>query len=294
MKLHAPQEFNKAKLLGVFVNGSPEWHHARQEGIGGSEIGTILGLNPWESAYALWAKRSGLIESLATSNFAMRLGQVLEEPILSIWQEQNPDYEVFTTGTYQHPKVKHLHANPDALARNVETGEWIILEVKTSRNYWDELPPQYEAQVQHYLDVMDLRKGKIIGLVGMDWVEADIDRDDFQIRQQRQAAQDFWDSLQSGERPAWDGSDSTYNAVRQENLEITDEEVEIEGGHYLVLAQDEYDRAKDELNKAKSEVLAQMGNAKSAYMEHEGKRYKFAQRQARGGAAPYLVIKRTK
>jgi len=43
-----------------------------------------------------------------------------------------------------------------------------------------------------------------------------------------------------------------------------------------------------------SYLLAQMGNAKSAYMEHEGKRYKFAQRQARGGGAPYLVIKRTK
>ena len=294
MKVHAPQDFNKAKLLGVFLNGSPEWHHARQEGIGGSEIGTVLGLNPWESAYALWAKRSGLIPKLATSNFAMRLGQVLEEPILQIWQEQNPDYEVFTTGTYQHPKVPYLHANPDALARNIETGEWIVLEVKTSRNYWDELPPQYEAQVQHYLDVMGLQRGKILGLVGMDWVEADIDRDDFQIKQQRQAAKDFWDSLQSGERPAWDGSDSTYEAVRQENMEITEDEVEIEGGHYLVLAQAEFDRAKDELNKAKSEVLAQMGTAKAAYMEHEGTRYKFAQRQARGGGAPFLVIKKAK
>lgn len=295
MDLHAPQTFNEAKLLGVFVNGSPEWHHARQEGIGGSEIGTLLGLNQWESCYALWAKRSGLIPQTFTSNFAMRLGQVLEEPILQIWQEQNPEYQVYTTGTYQSADVPYLHANPDALARHVETGEWIVLEVKTSRNYWDQIPPQYEAQVQHYLDVLNLKRGKIVALVGMDWVEADVERDEFQIREQRKAAGMFWESLQSGDKPDWDGSESTYNAVRQENMEITDEEVEIEGGHLLVLAQDAYDEAKAELMKAKSAVLAQMGSAKSAYLEHEGERYKIAQRQARGSGAPFLVIsKRTK
>ena len=153
MLLHAPKTFNSAKLLGTFSNGSLEWHEARAEGIGGSEIGTILGLNPWESAYALWAKRSGLIPYGQPSSFAMRLGQVLEEPILQLWQEQNPEWVVYSTGTYEDGELRFLHANPDALAQHRQTGEWIILEVKTSRNYWDQLPPQYEAQVQHYRDV---------------------------------------------------------------------------------------------------------------------------------------------
>jgi hypothetical protein len=40
---HTPKKFNNAELLGVFADGSDEWHAARDEGIGGSDIGTILG-----------------------------------------------------------------------------------------------------------------------------------------------------------------------------------------------------------------------------------------------------------
>lgn len=294
MRLHAPKTFNQAKLLGTFESGSQDWHEARSEGIGGSEIGTLLGLNPWESAYSLWAKKSGLIPTTQTSNFAMRLGQVLEGPILDLWQEQNPEWKVFSTGTYEDAELPFLHANPDALAQNRETGEWIIIEVKTARNYWDELPPQYEAQVQHYLSVMGLQRGKLIGLVGMDWFEEEILRDEFQINQQRKAATDFWNCIKTGVRPNWDGSDSTYNTVRAENPTIEDVAVEIDGVWQIAEAQEEYDRAKEKLTKMKSQVLAEMGSAKTAYVEHNGQRITVVQRQARGEGLPYLVVKKAR
>ncbi len=292
MEQHAPKTFNTARLLGTFEPGTSEWHEARADGIGGSEIGTILGLNPWESAYSLWAKKSGFIPQTQTSNFAMRLGQILEEPILQLWIEDNPEWEVFTTGTYQDAKQPYLHANPDALAWNKETNEWIILEVKTSRNYWDELPPQYEAQVQHYLSIMGLQRAKLIGLVGMDWFEVEIMRDDFQIHQQRKAAADFWKCILTGARPSWDGSEATYNAVRAENPNIEDTAVEIDGVWQIAEAQAEFDEAKEKLTKIKSQVLAAMGSAKTAYVEHNGERITVVQRQARGEGLPYLVIKK--
>ena len=60
MALHAPEDFNGAKLLGVFESGTSEWHEARADGIGGSEVGTILGLNPWESPYYLMQAQAWL------------------------------------------------------------------------------------------------------------------------------------------------------------------------------------------------------------------------------------------
>jgi putative phage-type endonuclease len=294
MRLHAPKTFGNGLLIGTYENGSQEWHYARKGGVGGSEIGTLLGLNPWESCYALWAKRSGLIPSLPVQNFAMRLGQVLEEPILNLWQEQNPEWEVFTTGTYQDRDRPYLHANPDALARNTETNEWIVIEVKTSRNYWDQLPPQYEAQVQHYLGILDLDRAVLIGLVGMDWFEQEIKRDNFQIDQQRKAALAFWNHLQTGTRPDWDGSESTYNAVRAENPNIEDVAVEIDGVWEIAQAQEEYDQAKAKLTKIKSQVLDAMGSAKTAYVEHNGERITVVQRQARGEGLPYLVVKKAR
>ena len=91
---YAPSEFNGATLLGVFESGSEEWHDARHSGIGGSEIGTIMGLNPWESAFALWAKRTGQIPDNPPENWSIRFGRAFELPMLELWAEEHPEYEV--------------------------------------------------------------------------------------------------------------------------------------------------------------------------------------------------------
>lgn len=289
MDVYAPQKFNNAELVGVFENGSPEWHTARLEGIGGSEVGTILGLNPWESAYTLWHKRQGLIETEELTSMAVKIGTKLEQPILELFADTHPELTVYTTGTYRDVYRPYLHANPDGLAQT-ETGDWVIVEVKTSRNYWDEVPPSYIAQVQHYMAVMGVGRAVIVALVGMDYKEYWLERDDFQIENQLMFCRDFWESLQNGIVPDWDGSQSTYETVRKQHPTIDDTEVEIDGGHYLVLAQEKFDAAERELLKAKSEVMALMGHAKHAYVEHEGQRYRIASRQARGMSAPYLVV----
>ena len=39
-----------------------QWQDARKGSIGGSDAAAIVGLNPYKSAYALWAEKSGKIE----------------------------------------------------------------------------------------------------------------------------------------------------------------------------------------------------------------------------------------
>ena len=82
LNLYTPETINGAKLLGVFDSGSDEWHELRSHGIGGSEIGTILGLNPWESAYYLWATKTGQLPPKQLDSFAVKLGNWLEPMIL--------------------------------------------------------------------------------------------------------------------------------------------------------------------------------------------------------------------
>ena len=293
MELHAPQQFNKAKLLGVFEAGTPEWHEVRADGIGGSEVGTIMGLNRWESAYYLHHLKTGDLPPKELDSFPADLGNILEPVIMGpLLKLKHPDWEVFTTGTYQHETLPYLHANPDGLAK-VE-GEWIIVEAKTSRNYWSEVPAQYIAQVQHYMNVMGLKRAVIIGLVAMDWVEYWIDADSFEQRVIEQTAQTFWRGVTEAIAPDWDGSSSTYETVRQLHPDIDGTEVEIDGLHNLPLAQAEFDRAEAELRKQKSEVLNLMGSAQHAYIEHEGEKIRIASRQARGMGKPFLVIKKGK
>lgn len=294
MKLHAPETLGNATLLGVFDSGTTEWHKAREMSIGGSDISTICGLNPWQSAIHLFLTKTGKIPNTVEENWPIRFGKAFEEPILKLWQEEHPEYEVFRTGTYQDNIMPFRHANPDALARNSETGEWIVIEVKTGRQTWESVPDGYRAQVQHYLDILDLNRAVIVAVAGMTWYDIWIDRDDFEIEAQRQRAMDFMECIINDTKPEWDGSESTYEAIRYQHPEIDETEVELDFLHLLVNAQAEFDIAEANLRKIKSQTLDAMGRAKSAYMEHEGKKYKIASRQAKKDGLPYLVVHKRK
>jgi putative phage-type endonuclease len=295
MELYAPEDFNGAKLLGVFESGTSEWHELRADGLGGSEMGTIMGLNPYESALALHLKKTGQIPTPELDSFAVWRGGAYEAPLLDYFAKLHPELELFRTGTYQHPELPYLHANPDALARNKNTGEWFIVEVKTARSYWDSgVPLHYEAQVLHYMGVMGIKKAYVIGDVGSTWYEAQMTYDGFRIATQTDRATEFWSGITEGIQPQWDGSASTYEAVRQLHPQIDDEEVEIDGAFRLLAAQQEHDEALAKLNAMKSEILSLMGRAKYAYVEHEGEKFRVASRQARGNGTPYLVISKGK
>lgn len=291
MTLHAPETFNGAKLLGVFESGTSEWHEARADGIGGSEVGTILGLNPWESPYYLWATKTGQLPPKVLDSFAVKLGVALEPTILDVLLPQaHPDWEIFRTGTYQHPTIPFLHANPDALAK--VNGEWVVVEVKTSRNYWEKTPPAYEAQVRHYMNILGIKRGVIVGLVAMDWVETWVEHDEFEAQVIEQKATEFWKLVQEGTAPDFDGSESTYTAVREMHPNIDGSEVEIDGLHLLPLAQAEFEIAEAKLKQIKSEVLDKMGNAQHAYIDVDGTKVRVASRQARGNGTPFLVVRK--
>ena len=284
-----PETINNAVLLGNFASGTSEWHEMRAQGIGGSEAGTIMGLNPYESPYALWAKKTGQIPIEPVNNWAVRFGQKFEEPILELLQEEYPSWQIMRVGTYAHKDRSYFHANPDAIGTD-ESGQQFIIEVKTGRSYWDVVPPAYIAQVRYYMHIFDMPKALICGVVGMNWVEHWVERDMFEEQVMLQKLDEFWNYCQTETAPDFDGATSTYEVVRKMHPEITDDEVEIEGLFYLANAQEKYDSAQAELNKAKSEVLAMMGQAKHAYMEKDGQRYYICSRKARAGGTPYLVV----
>lgn len=287
----APAEFNDAELVGLFEPDSEEWHKARESGIGGSEVGTIVGLNPWDSAFALWARRTGQIPEKKLNGWAIRFGHAFEEPILRMWAAEHPEWKVMRTGTYRSRRHSYQLANPDALAQHVETGEWMVIEVKTSRNPWREAPPAYVAQVQHYMDVMGIKRGVLVGVVGWDWEERPIEADEFYQESLRDAAGRFWDHLVKVAPPQWDGSKSTYEAVREMHPDIDVEAIDLGllGEELLSVAQ-HASEAEFELNRVKSEVLDAMGRAKTGFIVRNGEEVRVASRQARGNGTPWLVV----
>jgi len=279
---------------GVFASdaesNTPEWHAERAKGLGGSELGTILGLNPYESAYTLWHKKMGLVEDHVEPNWSIRFGNAFERPILELFAEEHPELEIFETGSFYHKQHEWMRANPDAIAVDRETGEWQIIEVKTARAGWDEIPKHYISQVQWYMSVLGFTKGTIVAVAGWNYVEHELELDPFVNKVNFTAAQRFYNSLTTGEKPDWDGSKSTYETVRLLHPDISDEAVEIpqELASGLIEKNNQFLQAQAELNKMKSQVYDAMGKAKHATSSGEV----VAMRQARGFGKPYLVIRK--
>ena len=279
-------ELLDAVLLGTFENGSPEWHALRDEpgAIGGSEISAIAGLSQWESCITRWAKKTKQIPDNFEPNMSMRLGTKLETPILEIFAEEHPELEIYTTGTWANRSAGWARSNPDGLYKTA-TGDWGIVEVKFSRDYWKEVPQGYRAQVMWYMRVFGIKQAKLVALAGSSYQEFDIEWDEFEADTLWEAALRFREACETMTMPDWDGSNSTLETVRAMNPNIEDGEVDLDdlGMHYFNKLT-EYDTVNSELTALKSRVVKAMEGKKRGiiYGEHR------ISLRARGAGLPYI------
>jgi putative phage-type endonuclease len=280
------KELGDAVFLGNYESGSEEWHNLRNEdaAIGGSDIGSIAGLSPWESAITKWAKKTKQIPDALEPSMAMRLGTKLEAPILEIFAEEHPDYEIFTTGTWAHKDFSWQRANPDALYRKPD-GTWGIIEVKFSRDYWSEVPQHYRAQVLWYMNVFAIQEAVLVALAGSSYQEFEVEWDSFEAASLIAAAYRFRESVLKVEMPDWDGSNSTFETIRAMNPKIEDGEEHLDelGVHYFNALTD-FEQTEKRLTELKSRVLKAMAGKKRGivYGEHA------ISLRARGMGNPYI------
>jgi putative phage-type endonuclease len=284
-----PSESNQlldAVLLGDFANGSPEWHELRNEPgvIGGSDIAACAGLSSWTSPITLWAKKTGQIPDEVTPNMSMKLGTILEEPILQLFADEHPELTILTTGTWANKTYPWMRANPDGLYLDAD-GNWGIVEVKFSRDYWTQVPQSYRAQVLWYMKVFGIRQAKLVALAGSSYQEYDIEWDQFEADTLFEAAVRFRHACLELKMPDWDGSNSTLETVRALNPNIEDGEVDLDelGVHYFNAVQDA-EAANTKLTELKSRVVKAMEGKKRGlvYGDH------LISLRSRAGGMPYL------
>jgi len=287
--LPADVVFPSAKLIGSFEPGSTEWHELRRGAVGGSQVGAIMGLNPWESAVTAYYKATGELADNVFASMSMRLGTKLEAPILEIFAEEHPELQVFTTGTYASVKADWQHANPDGLYLDAD-GNWGIVEIKFSRDYWSAPPAHYVAQVRWYMQVLGIKQALIVALAGSTYQEFEIGFDQFEIDVMVQAVDRFRLHVEKRVQPDWDGSASTYETVRAINPDIDSSLTEELGelGIHLTLAKDELDKAEVKYRELQSRTLDALGVAKFGSVDDRV----IVQRQQRGSGLPFLTWKK--
>jgi putative phage-type endonuclease len=284
-----PAEINElldAVLLGDFANGSQEWHDLRNEpgSVGGSDIAPIAGLSSWESCITKWAKKTGQIPDEITPNMSMKLGTKLEAPILELFADEHPELEIYETGTWANKDNPWARSNPDGLYKDAD-GNWGIIEVKFSRDYWSGVPQAYRAQVLWYMRIFGIKQAKLVALAGSSYMEFDIEWDEFEAQTLWDAALRFRQACLDMKMPYWDGSNSTLETIRALSPGIIDTEVDLDdlGMHYINSV-DELEKATSKVTELKARVIKAMDGAKRGLIFGEH----LLSLRSRAGGAPYL------
>ena len=200
-------------------NRHEEWLALRRGYVCGTDAGAIIGLNPYNSAFSVWAEKTGQVPEFQ-GNISTRVGSYLEDLVARLFMEE--------TGK----KVQRLnrmivnHAYPWAAA-NIDReviGEDAILEIKTTtsigaiRKFRDgDYPEQWYGQIVHYMAVTGVQRAYLAALENNRELRIfELERNEDEIRALMDAEKAFWENYVLPKKtPPVDGHSATSETIKQ-------------------------------------------------------------------------------
>ena len=163
---------------------SDEWLEQRRLGIGGSDVGAIMGLNKYKSPLKVYRQKvDGLKEDLS-DNVNVRKGKDLEDFILKNYVQPKLSAQGLSVAKpdfmLTNARFPYYRANVDGIAKplpgSVEVP--LIVEIKYVSEFgmqaWDSpdyagVPASYYAQVQCYMHVTGIKRALVCALFDKSW-----------------------------------------------------------------------------------------------------------------------------
>lgn len=199
-----------------------EWLKSRLNGIGGSDAGTVIGVNKYKTNVQLWEEKNGItVPEDISDKPAVAYGKNAEPHIRELFRLDYPNYqlEYHEFYMYVNDDSPFIFATLDGELTD-EKGRRGILEIKTctiqNSNQWteweDKIPDTYYAQILHQLAATDwdfviLRahirycKNGALRVTIRDYLieKADVQAD---INYLIQCESEFWEHVKNKTRPA--------------------------------------------------------------------------------------------
>lgn len=231
----------------------PMWKEVRKDSLGGSEISAVLGMNQYESAYSVWAKKTGRIPEFE-GNLRTEVGTALEQFVAQKFADVSGyGKAVQKTGyMYKDSEIPFLHALPDRLIHATAGPKSPViagLECKTTSAFNTtkfkgiDFPMQYYPQCVQYMGVMKIPVWYLAVLVGNaemhfyrlvndgvevpieEWLDGSVTVDETEFPAIVQTAKEFWSHLGDDEFYGnVDGSKATGEAIDAQYGEETNGE----------------------------------------------------------------------
>lgn len=208
-----------------------DWLQERSKGIGGSDVATVLGLNPYKTPLSLWEEKTGktkgspageaaywgtTLEDIVAKEFSKRTGMKIQRVnfLLSTgengWMRGNIDRAIVNEQIAKTVRVnKPAKAAETSLMLSTDVG----LECKTANAFmadkWGpsqeaeivsgnvvtehQIPLYYETQIQWYMAVTGIKKFYVAVLIGgQDFRMYEVQRDEDVIKAIIEKCHAFW------------------------------------------------------------------------------------------------------
>ena len=202
-------------------NTREEWLANRAQGLGGSEIASVIGQNPWCNNVELWEYKTGRkTRPDISDDEAVRYGIRAEHLIRELYELDHPNNTVYYTefNSWSNDRYPWALASLDGWITD-DSGRLGVLEIKTSTiqnasdwRKWDsQIPTWYFAQVIFYMAVIEadfadlrahiryIKDGETRATIRDYHIErADVEQD---MNYLMNEGARFWEQVQKQERP---------------------------------------------------------------------------------------------
>ena len=243
------------------MKNKQEWLRERKNYLGGTDLSSIAGLNPYRTALDVYLDKTSDDIRCETSP-AMRWGNLLEEAVAKAYSEDTGQTIEIEPNTIYHPSMKFLGANIDRWVGDKE----YVLECKTAGftrgKEWgeegtDQIPESYLVQVAYYAAICAVPKVDIAVLIGgQDFRIYTYERSKELEDKLIKIACNFWDNhIEKRIPPKCVSTRDTFNLFPQSNYhEIVAESNIIEKLQELKGAKEEESRIQNTIEKLKTDI----------------------------------------
>ncbi len=220
-------------ITKIKTKSHEEWLEERKKSLGGSDVGSILGMNEYVSPYTVWADKTGKLPPFEGNEWT-RLGNDLEGYVAQRFCEASGLKVINDSHTWRNDKYPHLHANIDRRVVGMKAGvECKLTSELNAKRYKDgEFPDKFYAQCVEYLCVTEYERwflavliyGKGIKIYQMtrvkndvvpEWCEASVYVEDGEIEALAKTTGDFWNNyVVTNTPPMTDGTNSTSETLK--------------------------------------------------------------------------------
>ena len=197
----------------IVARDHKDWLNARRGGIGSSEVATILGVNPWDTPYKLWLRKTGRVEEKEDETFLMKAGHYLEDAVSRFYADETGVNIVKSSASefvVVDKEKDYMRVSPDryaylAGAKRTNANK-IIVECKTTQLPIDvdSIPKHWFVQLMYQLSVCRIDNGALAWLTqGREFGYKNIAYDADFAKWIREEVERFWvDNIVGDKEPA--------------------------------------------------------------------------------------------